>query len=222
VLAVAVLYRERFAALGWPGFRDLEVLRGRAEGRLTWAHIGVACLPAFAFGFALHGSIRRNLFSSRTVLIGLVLGGVLMIAAEAWARRGRARTTATNLDALSLPQAFAIGCIQCLALWPGFSRSGSTISGGLIAGLDRRTAAEFSFVVAVPVMLVATVYDLAKSFELLSPAFAVTVAVGFAVSYVVARLAVVTFLRFVQKVSLTPFAVYRFALAGLWALLVLR
>jgi undecaprenyl-diphosphatase len=222
VLAVAVLYRRRFAGLGWPGPRDLAFLRGRQEARLTWAHVGLACAPAFALGFALHSFIRRNLFSSRTVLIGLVLGGVLMIAAEAWARRGRARTTVTSLDELSLPQAVAIGCIQCLALWPGFSRSGSTISGGLVAGLDRRTAAEFSFVVAVPVMLVATVYDLVQSVRLLDARYLTTVAVGFAVSYVVARLAVVTFLRFVQKVSLIPFALYRFTLAGLWALLVLR
>ena len=103
-----------------------------------------------------------------------------------------------------------------------FSRSGSTISGGLLVRLDRRTAAELSFVVAVPVMLVATVYDLATSFALLDGGYLATVAIGFAVSYVVARLAVVTFLRFVQRVSLVPFALYRFALAGLWALVMLR
>ena len=221
VLAVAVLYRDRFAALGWPGPGDLEALWPRREGRLTWAHVAVACAPAFVLGFLLHGFIKRNLFSSRTVLVGLVLGGVLMIAAEAWSRR-RPGAAVTTLDGVSLPQALAVGCIQCLALWPGFSRSGSTISGGLLVRLDRRTAAELSFVVAVPVMLVATVYDLATSFSLLDGGYLATVAIGFAVSYVVARLAVVTFLRFVQRVSLVPFALYRFALAGLWALVMLR
>ena len=221
MLAVAVLYRERFAALGWPGPGDLEALWTRREGRLTWAHVAVACAPAFVLGFLLHGFIKRNLFSSRTVLIGLVLGGVLMIAAEAWSRR-RSGGAVTTLDGVTLPQALAVGCIQCLALWPGFSRSGSTISGGLLVRLDRRTAAELSFVVAVPVMLVATVYDLATSFSLLDGGYLATVAIGFAVSYVVARLAVVTFLRFVQRVSLVPFALYRFALAGLWALVMLR
>jgi len=223
VLAVAVLYRDRFAALGWPGSRDVAVLlRGRREERLSWAHVAVACLPAFVLGFLLHGTIKRHLFSSRTVLVGLVLGGVLMIAAEVWLRRRRDAALATTMDALSLRQALAIGCIQCLALWPGFSRSGSTISGGLLAGLDRRTAAEFSFVVAVPVMLVATVYDLARSLALLDAAFLVTIAIGFVVSYLVAQVAVVTFLRFIQRVSLTPFAIYRFVLAGLYVLVVLR
>ena len=222
VLAVAVLYRDRFAALGLPGERDVAVLRGRSGLPLSWAHVGVACLPAFALGFALHGFIKQHLFSSRTVLVGLVLGGVLMIAAEAWSRRRRAAALATSMDALSLRQALAIGFIQCLALWPGFSRSGSTISGGLLAGLDRRTATEFSFVVAVPVMLVATVYDLARSLAVVDAAFLGTVAIGFAVSYLVARVAVVTFLRLVQRVSLTPFAIYRFLLAGLYALVVLR
>jgi undecaprenyl-diphosphatase len=222
VLAVAVLYRSRFAALGWPGVRDLEALWRRREGRLTWAHVGVACAPAFVLGFLLHGFIKRNLFSSTTVLVGLVLGGVLMIAAEAWARRKAAAGAVTSLDGVTLPQALAVGCIQCLALWPGFSRSGSTISGGLLVRLDRRTAAELSFVVAVPVMLVATVYDLATSLALIDGRYLATVAVGFAVSYVVAHLAVVTFLRLVQRVSLVPFALYRFALAGLWALVMLR
>ena len=221
VLAVAVLYRERFAGLSRGGLRALAPLRSQMQGRLTWTHVAVACLPAFALGFALHGFIKRNLFSSRTVLVGLVLGGVLMLAAELWSRRRRTPAVA-SLDALTLRQAFAVGCAQCLALWPGFSRSGSTISGGLIAGLDRRTAAEFSFVIAVPVMLVATVYDLVKSFELVDAAFLATVAVGFAVSYAVAHLAVVTFLRVVQRVSLTPFAVYRFVLAAVYALIVLR
>jgi len=222
VLAVAVLYRERFVRLGWPGTRDLDALAGRGGAALTWAHVGVACLPAFVLGFAAHGAIKRHLFSARVVLVGLVLGAVLMIAAEAWARRPRRRTASAGLDELSLGQALAVGCVQCLALWPGFSRSGSTISGGLLAGVDRRTAAEFSFVVAVPVMLVATVYDLARSFALVDGAFLGTIAIGFAVSYAVAHLAVVAFLRLVQRVSLIPFALYRFVLAGVYALIVLR
>ena len=112
---------------------------------------------------------------------------------------------------------FAVGLVQCLALWPGFSRSGATISGGLLVGLDRRAATELSFVVAVPVMIAATGYELVRSLHLLDPQFALTLAVGFVVSFVVAWLAVVAFLRLVQRLSLTPFAVYRFLLAAVLA-----
>jgi undecaprenyl-diphosphatase len=222
ILAVLVLYRQRFAGLVAAGLRGQALLPRRGESGFTWMHLAVACLPAFVLGFLLHGFIKRNLFSVRTVLIGLVLGGAVMIAAEAWARRRRSPAVARTLDEMSLGQALAVGCAQCLALWPGFSRSGSTISGGLAAGLDRRTAAEFSFIVAVPVMLAATGYDLLKSLALLDRAFVGTLAVGFAVSFLVAWLAIVAFLRLVQRVSLTPFAFYRFLLAGLYALVVLR
>ncbi len=222
ILAVLVLYRQRFAGLVAAGLRGQALLPRRGEARLTWAHLAVACLPAFVLGFLLHGFIKRNLFSTRTVLLGLVLGGIVMIAAEAWARRGGTAVAAASLDEVTLCQALAIGCAQCLALWPGFSRSGSTISGGLVAGLDRRTAAEFSFVVAVPVMMAATGYDLLKSLSLLDRAFVGTLAVGFVVSFVVAGVAIVAFLRLVQRVSLTPFAVYRFLLAGLYVLILLR
>jgi undecaprenyl-diphosphatase len=222
ILAVAVLYRQRFAGLVLAGLHGEAVVPAPGERRLTWTHLAVACLPAFVLGFLLHGFIKRELFSSRTVLVGLVLGGIVMIAAEAWSRRRGAAMVARSLDEVTLGQALAIGCAQCLALWPGFSRSGSTISGGLVAGLDRRTAAEFSFVVAVPVMLAATGYDLLTSLALLDGGFVATLALGFAVSFLVAWAAVVGFLRVVQSVSLTPFAVYRFALAAVYALVVLR
>ena len=222
ILAVVVLYRQRFAGLVLAGLHGEAVFPVPGERRLTWTHLGVACLPAFVLGFLLHGFIKRELFSSRTVLVGLVLGGLVMIAAEAWSRRRGAALVARSLDEITLGQALAIGSFQCLALWPGFSRSGSTISGGLVAGLDRRTAAEFSFVVAVPVMLAATGYDLLKSLSLLDSGFVATLALGFVVSFLVAWAAVVGFLRVVQSVSLTPFAVYRFVLAAVYALVVLR
>jgi undecaprenyl-diphosphatase len=221
ILAVVVIYRQRFADLVAAGLRGQALLPVPARPAFTWAHLAAGCMPAFVLGFLLHGFIKRNLFSSRTVLVGLVLGGVVMIAAEVLARRRDGAATA-SIDEMTLGQALAVGCVQCLALWPGFSRSGSTISGGLVVGLDRRTAAEFSFVLAVPVMLAATGYDLLKSLQLLDGGFVATLAIGFAVSFLVAWAAVVAFLRLVQRVSLTPFAIYRFAVAAVYALVVLR
>jgi undecaprenyl-diphosphatase len=219
ILAVVWLYRERFARLVGDGLAGRALMPRPGEPALTWAHLVVAMAPVLAAGLLLRGTIRAHLFTSSTVLIGLVVGAVYMVGSEVAARRRPA--TAGSLDRLSLPQALGIGCLQCLSLWPGFSRSGATIGGGLLAGLDRRTAAEFSFVLAVPVMIAATGYDLLRSLALLDRGFTATLALGFAVSFVVAWAAVVGFLRVVGRVSLVPFAVYRVALAALWALVIL-
>jgi undecaprenyl-diphosphatase len=221
IVAVALLYRRRFLDLLKDGLAGRALLPRPGVPGLTWAHIALACLPAFVFGFALHGFIKRNLFSTHTVLIGLVGGAVVMVAAELWSRRRTATPVVTTVDTVTLPQALAVGFVQCLALWPGFSRSGSTISGGLFVGLDRRTAAELSFIVAVPVMVAATGYDLLKSWHLLDASFLATLGVGFVVSFVVAWVAVVGFLRLVQRVSLLPFALYRVVVALLYPFIVL-
>jgi undecaprenyl-diphosphatase len=220
ILAVVWLYRERFARLVGDGLAGRALVPRPGEPGLTWAHLVVAMAPVLAAGLLLRGMIRAHLFTSSTVLIGLVVGAVYMVGAEVAGRRRP--PVAGSLDAMSLPQALGIGCLQCLSLWPGFSRSGATIGGGLIAGLDRRAAAEFSFVLAVPVMIAATGYDLLHSLALLDRGFAATLALGFAVSFVVAWAAVVGFLKVVGRVSLTPFALYRVALAAVYALVVLR
>lgn len=213
ILAVLWLYRRRFWALAVDGFAGRALWPRPGSVGLTWAHLAVACAPAFVVGALLHGVIKAHLFSSRPVVVGLVAGGVLMIVAERVTARRR-EVPVASMEGVSLRQALAVGCVQCLALWPGFSRSGATISGGLLAGLDRRAATELSFVVAVPVMVVATLYDLWRSWRLLDSSFALALGVGAIVSFAVAWLAVVAFLRLVQRLSLTPFAVYRFLLAA--------
>jgi undecaprenyl-diphosphatase len=220
ILAVVWLYRERFVRLIGDGLAGRALAPGPGSPGLTWAHLVVAMLPVLVAGLLLRGTIRQHLFTSSTVLFGLVVGAVYMVGSEVAARRHPA--TAASLDGLSLRQAFGIGVLQCLSLWPGFSRSGATIGGGLIAGLDRRTAAEFSFVLAVPVMIAATGFDLLRSLALLDRGFVLTLALGFIVSFVVAWAAVVGFLRVVARVSLTPFALYRVALAAVYAFVVLR
>ncbi len=221
ILAVLWLYRNRFVTLAREGLRGKALWPRAGTGGLTAAHIAVACAPAFALGALLHAAIKAHLFSSRPVVIGLVAGGVLMLAAERWAGR-RAEPKVRSLDEVTLLQALAVGCVQCLALWPGFSRSGATISGGLLAGLDRRTATELSFVVAVPVMVAATLFDLVRSWQVLDANLGAALAVGTVVSFAVAWVAVVGFLRLVQRLSLVPFAIYRFVLAAVLVLVLAR
>jgi undecaprenyl-diphosphatase len=126
------------------------------------------------------------------------------------------------VDGFTVRQAFGVGLFQCLSLWPGFSRAGATIAGALLLGASYRAAAEFSFLLAVPVMIAATGLDLVKSRELLGRADIGPFAVGFVVAFIVAWLAVVAFLRLLQRWKLTPFAVYRFVVAALFALWLLR
>ena len=106
-------------------------------------------IPAGVFGVLFEDFIDENLFSIKTVIVGLIIGAIFMIIADKF---GPKRPAITTLDDISYGKAFKIGLIQCLSLWPGFSRSGSTISGGVLLGLDHKTAADFTFIMAVPIM----------------------------------------------------------------------
>lgn len=203
ILAIAVLYRHRFYSFFTPD-------QFKKKG-MNILHIFFGILPAFILGFALHGFIKSVLFSPYTVVFALLAGAILMIAAQLMRRR----VTAESLDQLTYRQAFFIGLYQTLALWPGFSRAGATISGGLLVGTNYKTAAEFSFLVAVPVMIGATGLDLIKSLDVLKPQDFGLFAIGFVTAFLVAMLAVVTFLKVLNRWKLIPFAIYRIVLAGI-------
>lgn len=215
ILAVAILYRQRIYDLLHKLFNKSSK---STNSGLNIAHVFIAILPAMIGGLLLHKTIKTYLFSSYTVLVGLVIGGLFMIAAEKFQPKIKAK----NMDELSYKQAFFIGLFQCLALWPGFSRSGATISGGLIVGTNHRTAADFSFLIAIPMMVAASGYDILKSYQYLSVNDIGFFSVGFIVSFVVAIVAVVYFLKLLEKIKLTPFAYYRFLVAGLFWLFILR
>ncbi|WP_281884417.1 undecaprenyl-diphosphate phosphatase [Paenibacillus sp. YYML68] len=203
VLAVFMLYWRRFI-----GF--LNVKRSFTnEGKVNLVHIMLAMLPAVVIGLALHSVIKKYLFGPETVIVGLVAGGILILVAE----RMKVKVTAETMDDLTYKQAFGIGLFQCLALWPGFSRSGSTISGGMLLGASQKAAAEFTFIVSVPIMFAATGLDLYKSREFLSVDDIGLFAAGLISSFVVAMIAVVTFLNIIKRLSLSWFAYYRFVLA---------
>jgi undecaprenyl-diphosphatase len=212
ILAVVVLYWKRLLSL--IGFGDR---KNGNSSQLNLLHIILAMLPAVIAGFLLHDAIKTYLFSPYTVVIGLVIGGFLMIFAEKKTNTVKANT----LDELTYKQAFSIGLFQCLALWPGFSRSGATISGALLVGTNHKTAAEFSFIVAVPMMVAASGYDLLKSYQYLSISDLPMFVTGFLTAFIVALLAIVFFLKLLAKVKLTPFAYYRFLLAAIFWLFIL-
>lgn len=206
ILAVALMYRNRLwdMAFRWK-LRD-------TDGRMTVWHLGAAMAPAVVVGLLAHGPIKEYLFTPLTVLLGLVVGGAFMLAAERFARLPRA----VSLDAVTYSQVLGIGLFQCLSLWPGFSRAGATIAGALLVGVALKPAAEFSFLLAVPMMVAATGLDLAKSWQVIAVQNIPYFLLGFAVAFVAAWLAVAGFLRFLERVRLAPFAWYRFAAAALF------
>jgi len=186
-------------------------LARRAESRRFVVHLLWAFLPAALLGLLLHPFLSDHLFRPRVVAGALVAGALAILAVEARPRRIRTR------DALETTrgQAILIGMAQCLALWPGFSRSAATILGGLLVGLDRRAATEFSFFLAIPTLLSATLYDLAVHHSWLLPGDAVWLGISFAVSFLVALVTIRWLLRFLAHHDFRPFAWYRLALGAL-------
>lgn len=222
ILAVIVVFKDRFLDLlglkrekGEP-FSALRTLLFR-ENRLNLIHIGIAILPALILGYFLHKTIKTYLFGSETVIIGLVVVGLLMVFIE----KIKPNTKKFSIDDISYWDALWIGVGQCFSLWPGTSRSGATIISGLFTGLSQKAAAEFSFIIAVPVMIAATGYDMLKSYNLFSINDLIVLLVGLLVSFIVAIVAIKWFLGILAKVTLAPFGWYRIAIGLLayWVLL---
>lgn len=203
ILAITVLYRKRLGSL-----INIKPILNK-EKKFNAIHIILGVLPAIVVGLILHDFIKTYLFSPKTVVIGLILGAILMIFAE----KKKDQPHTHSLDDLTYRQALTIGLFQCLAVYPGFSRAGSTISGGLLVKANYKTASDFSFLIALPVMVGATGLDLLKSWNNLSVSDIPMFVVGFITSFVVALIAVVTFIKWLNKIGLIPFAYYRFVLA---------
>lgn len=217
ILAIVWLYFDRFRQLlhfarskeHGDKLPDNEGLRGK-NGLLL---LGLTTLPAMFAGLLLHSFIKEQLFQPLTVAIGLIAGSIVILIFERSLERHPQAFRTIKLDAMTRKQALGIGCAQLVALWPGVSRSGATIIGGMLYGLDRKTAVEYSFLAAVPVMIAATTYDLYKNLNILQVSDIPLFATGFVTAFISAALAVKYLVRFVQRYSFKPFAYYRIALA---------
>ncbi len=172
------------------------------------AAILLAFLPAAAIGVVAHGFIKSVLFSPWVVAISLVVGGIAILAIERLQHSARH----TAVERIPLPTALGIGFIQCIAMIPGVSRSGATIMGALLLGVERKAAAEFSFFLAIPTMFGATAYDLYKNRASLSLDGGAIIAVGFLAAFLVALPIVRSLVAFVGRHGFAPFAWYRIAL----------
>ena len=207
ILAVVVLYHKTFFGLVRPrrgvpfsGIRGLWLLF-------------LTTLPAGVVGLALNEFINRELFTPLTVSAALAAGAVCMLLVERRAEHVRPRYH--TLDEVTPGLALGIGFCQCLALWPGFSRSASTIMGGMLLGARRDLAAEYSFIAAVPLMVAATGYATLKAWALFTMTQLPLFATGMLFSFLFAWAAVKTFIALMGRLTLRPFAWYRVLLAPL-------
>ena len=214
ILAVVWLYWKRFAGL--LDFSRAENPDSSFRGVQGMIRLFIACVPAFIVGGLFSSAIKARLFSAIPVASAMVAGGLLMW----WVESRKHQVRVNRIEEISLLQCFGIGVFQCLALWPGMSRSASTIIGGMLLGLERKVAAEFSFLVAVPVILAATAYDMLKSFSKLPVEAWPFFVVGLVVSFLTAIPAVKFFISILGRYTLKPFAAYRIV-AGIAVLYVM-
>ncbi len=167
--------------------------------------IGLAFLPAAFFGLLAHGFIKEHLFTPITVGFALIVGGIVILLIEAQKKTDRI----TKLEEIKFGTALSVGLAQCLALFPGVSRAGATIMGGLVVGMTRKTAAEFSFFLALPTMFAATLYDAFKNRALLHDENIWIIFLGLVAAFLTALAVIALFLSFIKRHSFRLFGYYR-------------
>ncbi len=208
IMAVVVVFWKRlFSLVGLYKMKDVA-----SGSQLKLTHVLVGLIPAGVFGLLFEDFIDEHLFSVETVLVGLVVGAILMIIADKYGPKDPKTKT---VDQITYKQAFSVGLVQCLSLWPGFSRSGATISGGVLFGMSHRTAADFTFIMAVPIMFGASFVSLFKNWDHVQPDHLSFYIVGFISAFVFALISIKFYFKLIEHVKLTPFAIYRLVLAAI-------
>lgn len=192
ILAVLVLYRERFIKASFDFYKKLFI----------------AFLPTAIIGFLIKGLVDQWMESITIVAWALIIGGIIMIAVDYFMKQ-------SHQHELSLTKSFSVGIIQCLAMIPGVSRSGATIVGGQLLGLSRKSAAEFSFFLAVPTMLAATLYKLWKVRSIVHTEQSLYLLAGVLLSFVFALFAIRFFITIVQRYGFFWFGIYRIILGAI-------
>ena len=199
ILAVIVLYYRRFTDV------ILGLLK-RDPGAIAFTrNVLLGFLPSMVIGFLVYDAVKAMLHSPAIVCWALILGGIAILVLERILKHPRVH----SVEEMSWKTALGIGLIQCFSMIPGVSRSGATIMGALSLGVERKTAAEYSFFLAVPTMLAASSYDLLKTGASLDGNAWGTIAIGFVVSFIVALVVIRWFIGIVTRYGFAPFAWYR-------------
>lgn len=213
ILAVIIVYWQKI-------FSTVVALPSQREAQRFALNVLIAFVPAVVLGLAFGKFIKAHLFTPTVVASTFIIGGFIILWAEGWGRRNTPEAQdahpndharIVNVESMSPLDALKVGLVQCLAMVPGTSRSGATIIGGMLLGLSRKAATDFSFYLAIPTLIGAGVYSLYKERELLSMADAPMFAVGLVFSFISAWVCVRWLLRYIATHSFVPFAWYRIA-----------
>ena len=203
ILAICTTFRQRI-------IQTMLQIKQKKSQKFS-LNILVAFLPSVVFGILFHEHIKSYFFSNLSIAIALIIGGIIMIIVE----RVDRVSNINNIDKIGYKNSFIIGLCQCLAMIPGVSRSGATIIGGMLFGLDRKTATEFSFFLAIPTITCACLYDVYKNYSQLSFSDIELILVGCFISFISAILVIKWFIKFVSRYSFIGFGFYRIILGSL-------
>ena len=168
----------------------------------------IAFLPVLIFGLTFYNKIKSYLYSNITVATALIIGGILFLLVD----KIKIKHQITNLDNINKITSLKIGCYQILSVIPGASRSGSTIVGGLLSKLSRKTAVEFSFILAIPTIISATLYDIYKNFDKILRSNYYILLFGFIITFLVSLIIIKIFIKYISEHNFTLFAYYRIIL----------
>lgn len=210
IIAVVIYFRARL----WSLTRGI-LARDPASLRLLLA-LAIGFFPAALVGLAFHKRIKQSLMSTGPIAGALIVGGIVMVIVELLRSRAGKDKVSDTLEDVTPRRALVIGVAQCFSLWPGASRSMSTIVGGQVSGLSTATAAEFSFLLSIPTLGAATVFDMMKHGKdiLAAPDGTLALAVSMGASFVVAIVVIAGFLKFLKRFGLAPFGYYRIVLGA--------
>ncbi|EHI98233.1 Undecaprenyl-diphosphatase [Clostridium sp. DL-VIII] len=220
ILAVVVLYWQKISDSVVDFFAYLFSKGRKGEvGFRFGINIIIGSIPAMIFGFILHDKIKSLLFGAGPVVIAFFVGGILLIVIENKFRKNK--HAVRDIDQITPIESLKIGFFQCLAMWPGMSRSASTIMGGWVAGLSTTVAAEYSFFLAIPAMVGSSALDLIKfDYSEMNMTNAIALAVGFIVAFVVALIVMRKFIDYLKKRPMRVFAVYRIGAGIVFSILI--
>ncbi len=203
IAAVLVAYSKKFSHVAVSFFTE-------KKSRNFIGLLLLAFLPAAVIGGVLHSAIKTYLFNPTVVAYSLIIGGFIMIVIDRLPFKPKIK----EVDDMTFSDAVKIGFYQCLAMIPGVSRSASTIIGGMLSGLTKQAAAEFSFFLAVPTLTAAALYDLYKNWAVLKVDDLGLIAIGFSSSFIFAMLVITFFIKLIVRFGFTPFAIYRIVLGA--------
>ncbi|MPQ44075.1 undecaprenyl-diphosphate phosphatase [Clostridium tarantellae] len=229
ILAVVVLYWKKISTSVIDFFAYIFSSKQDKKKYETGFRFGInviiGTIPAMVLGLLFHSEIKKYLFSTKTVAIGFIVGGILLIIVENMFRKkikSKHAKITKDIDKMNYGQSLMVGVFQCISMWPGMSRSASTIMGGWISGLSTTVAAEFSFFLAIPAMVGASALDLYKfeGYSQMTATYWISLALGFIVAFVVSLLVIEKFINYLKKKPMRIFAVYRVVAGIVLAILI--